>query len=84
MRTSRRRIPCTSSQVAICATFLSCVRPERISSPITSTAAVQMRSSLILLPYRARMTKQGFWIADNVPDMFFATRSKGEQPWPTI
>jgi hypothetical protein len=43
-----------------------------------------MRSSLILLPYRARMTKQGFWIEDNVPDMFFATRSKGEPSWPTI
>ena len=51
---------------------------------IMKVAAVQMRSSLILLPYRARMTKQGFWIADNVPDMFFATRSKGEQRWPTI
>src|SRR3546814_7459641 len=74
MRTSRRRIPCTSSQVAICATFLSWVRPERISSPITSTAAVQMRSSLIPLPYPDGMTKQARWNDDIVPDMFLPTR----------
>jgi hypothetical protein len=46
-RTSRSRMPCTFSQVAIGATFLSCVRPDRISSPITSNAAVQIRSSLM-------------------------------------
>ena len=37
-RTSASRMPCRLSQVAICATFLSWVRPDRISSPITISA----------------------------------------------
>src|SRR5918993_3570799 len=44
-RTSARRIPWTWSQLATWAMFLSWVRPERISSPMTTSAAVQMRSS---------------------------------------
>src|SRR5690606_40459758 len=44
-RTSIRRIPWACSQLATWAMFLSCVRPERISSPITTSAAVQMRSA---------------------------------------
>jgi hypothetical protein len=43
-RTSRNLIPCTFSQDAIWAIFLSWVRPDRISSPITISAAVQIRS----------------------------------------
>src|SRR6478735_10501193 len=43
-RTSMRRMPCTCSQLATWAMFLSWVRPERISSPMTTSAAVQMRS----------------------------------------
>src|SRR4029078_4778659 len=39
-RTSASRIPCSFSHSATCATFLSCVRPDKISSPITSSAAV--------------------------------------------
>src|SRR5688500_12153437 len=39
-RTSARRMPCSLSQVATWATFRSWVRPDRISSPITTRAAV--------------------------------------------
>src|SRR4051812_622060 len=45
IRTSARRIPCWLSQTATCATFRSCVRPDRISSPITTSAAVHCLDS---------------------------------------
>ena len=48
-RTSDRRMPCTLSQVAICAMFRSWVRPDKISSPITTSAAVQIRLLVALL-----------------------------------
>src|SRR5262245_55836285 len=50
IRTSARRIPCWLSHSASCVTFLSCVRPERISSPITASAAVQIRHCLSTRP----------------------------------
>src|SRR5438270_7649974 len=42
IRTSARRIPCSFIHAATWATFLSWVRPDRISSPITTRAAVQV------------------------------------------
>src|SRR5438128_1936052 len=57
MRTSASRMPCTLSQVASWATFLSWVRPDRISSPITASAAVQTRSSLIQIPFVPSLSK---------------------------
>ena len=45
IRTSASRMPWSLSQVATCATFLSWVRPDRISSPITTSAAVQVLSN---------------------------------------
>src|SRR6478736_906486 len=44
-RTSAKRMPWTCSQLATWAMFLSCVRPERISSPMTTSAAVQILSA---------------------------------------
>ena len=46
-RTSASLIPCRLSQVPTWATFRSWVRPDRISSPITSRPAVQIRSEVI-------------------------------------
>src|ERR671913_75710 len=40
-RTAASRMPCALSHVATCAIFRSCVRPDNISSPITTSAAVQ-------------------------------------------
>src|SRR5687767_73605 len=51
MRTSTRRIPWRFSHTATWPTFLSCVRPDRISSPITSSAAVQTFFSPMPAPY---------------------------------
>src|SRR5690349_17282585 len=63
-RTSASRIPCAFSQVATCAIFLSWVRPDRISSPITANPAVQTFANAGLLfdfprplPYLGAMTE---------------------------
>ena len=57
-------MPCTLSHDAICATFLSWVRPDNISSPITTNAAVHTLLKLLPpvdfrrpLPYLGAMTE---------------------------
>src|SRR5689334_8363869 len=50
-------MPWSLSHSATCEIFLSCVRPDRISSPITSSAAVQVRSRLIQTPFGLSLSK---------------------------
>src|ERR1043166_8349393 len=55
-------MPWTPSQRATCPMLASWVRPERISSPITTSAAVQMRGDSAMQPAlgeRRRCAKRG-------------------------
>src|SRR5687767_12597217 len=63
-RTSASSMPWSLSQVASWATFLSSVRPDRISSPITHKAAVQVFVSAIRA-YIAAMTEYVTVAADD-------------------
>ena len=75
-----RRMPCTLSQLATCAIFLSCVRPDRISSPMTTSAAVQMRRvSCCVMPPVASQSRARDAISHRMTDYVPLPPTR---PWP--